>query len=112
MANKILGMLKRTFICKDPYLWKDLYVSMVRPHLEYTVQAWSLFLEGDIKKIEKVQERATRFPYGFDELEYEERLRRLNFTTLKDRRIRGDIIEMHKICFYCREKLRIKIKKK
>ena len=48
-ANRILGMLKRTFICRDPGLWKDLYVSLVRPHLEYAAQAWSPFLEGDIK---------------------------------------------------------------
>ena len=63
---------------RDPGLWKDLYVSLVRPHLEYAVQAWNLFLEGDVKKIEKVQERATKIPYGFDKLEYKERLRALN----------------------------------
>ena len=31
-ANRILGMLKRTFESRDPGLWKDLYVSLVRPH--------------------------------------------------------------------------------
>ena len=67
---------------------------MVRPHLEYAVQAWSPFLDGDIKKIEEFQERATQIPYGFSELEYEERLTRLNLTALKDRRIKGDIIEI------------------
>ena len=83
-------MLKRAFICRDPCLWKDLNVSFVRPYIEYAVQAMSPFLEGDIKKIEKVQER--EISYGFDELEYEERLRRLNLTTLENRKIRGDII--------------------
>ena len=57
-ANRILGMLKRTFVCRDPGLQKDLYCH-VRPHLEYAVQAWSPFSEGYIKKIEKIQERAT-----------------------------------------------------
>ena len=32
-ANRILGMLKRTFESSDPGLWKDMYVSLVRPHL-------------------------------------------------------------------------------
>ena len=32
-------------------------------------------------------------PYAFDELEYEEMLRRLNLTTLKDRRIMGYIMK-------------------
>ena len=31
-ANKTLGMLKRMFESRDPGLWKDLYVSLVRPH--------------------------------------------------------------------------------
>ena len=61
------------------------------------MQAWNPFLKGDVKKIKKVQERATKIPYGFDRLKYKEMLRRLNLTTLKDIRIRGDIIEMYKI---------------
>jgi hypothetical protein len=96
-ANRILGMLKRTFESRDPELWKDLYVSLVRPHLEYAVQAWNPHLQGDIERIERVQRRATRIPFGFDKLEYEERLKRLRLTTLKDRRLRGDLIEMYKV---------------
>ena len=48
-ANRILGMLKRVFICRDPSLWKDLKVPFIRLRLEYAVQ-------GVIKKIEMVQE--------------------------------------------------------
>ena len=33
-ANRILGMLKRTFYRRHPRLWRNLYVSLVRPHLE------------------------------------------------------------------------------
>ena len=58
-ANSILGMLKRTFESSESGLWKDLYVSLVRPHLEYTVQAWNRYLQGDINKIEMLQRRAT-----------------------------------------------------
>ena len=36
-ANRTLGMLKRTFESREPGLWKDLYVSLVRPYLEYVV---------------------------------------------------------------------------
>ena len=34
-ANRVLGMLVRTFSCRDVEPWKLLYVSLVRPHLEY-----------------------------------------------------------------------------
>ena len=81
-ANRLLGLLERTFIYRDPGLWRDLYVSLVRPHLEYSVQLWNPYLEGDIKKIEKVQERDTKIPYGISQLSYEERLRRIKLTTL------------------------------
>ena len=76
-ANRMLGMLKKTFESRDPKLWKELYVSLVRPHLEYAVQAWNPHLQGEIDKIERVQRRATRIPFGFEKLVYEERLKRL-----------------------------------
>ena len=47
-ANRILDMLNITFESMESRLWKDLYVSIVRPHLEYAVQAWNPYLLGDI----------------------------------------------------------------
>ena len=73
-ANKKPGMLKRTFYSRDRSLWRNLYVSLVRPHLEFTVQAWNPYLEKDIIKIEKVQIRASKITYGFYNLSYEERI--------------------------------------
>ena len=35
--------------------------------------------------------------YGFNDLTYEQRLRRLDITTLETRRLRGDLIEVFKI---------------
>ena len=96
-ANRMLGMPKKTFESKDPKLWKELYVSLVRPHLEYAVHAWNPHLKDEIDKIERVQRRATRIPFGFEKLVYEERLKRLCLTSLKDRRLRGDLIEMYKV---------------
>ena len=45
----------------------------------------------------KVQIRATKMVYDFNDLTYEQRLRRLNITTLETRRLRGDLIEVFKI---------------
>ena len=96
-VNRTPGMLKRTFESRQSKLWKDLFVSLVRPHLEYDVQTWNPHLQGDIEKIERVRRRATRIPTGFEKLEYEQRLKRLNLTTLKERRLRDDLIEMYKV---------------
>ncbi len=50
-----------------------------------------------VRKMERVQRLATRIIPGFKELAYEERLKRLELTTLEERRIKGDMITMFKI---------------
>lgn len=96
-ANTILGFIARNFQCKNPEVIKRLYTSLVRPHLEYAVQFWSPCYLKDEKKLESVQRRATKLVPGFRGLSYDERLKRLDMFSLKDRRIRGDLIETFKI---------------
>jgi hypothetical protein len=47
--------------------------------------------------IEEVQRMATKLVVGMKGMGFEERLQFLDMTTLKTRRIRGDLIEMFKI---------------
>ena len=90
-------MIRRTFTCKDEQTIMQLYKSLVRPHLEYCVQAWCPYLTQDIEMLKKVQYRATKMVYGLSDLTYEQRLRRLGITTLETRRLRGDLIEAFRI---------------
>ena len=90
-------MIRRTFTCNDEQTINQLYKPLVRPHLEYCVQAWRPYLTQDIEMLEKVQCRATKMVYGLNDLTYEQRLRRLDITTLETRRRRGDLIEAFKI---------------
>ena len=96
-ANTVLGFIARNFDCKTPEVITRLYTSLVRPHLEYAVQFWSPCYQKDQNKLESVQRRATKLVPGFRGLQYEERLKRLDMFSLKDRRIRGDLIETFKI---------------
>lgn len=95
-ANRVLGMMKRTFLSRDVELWACLYREYVRPQLEFAVSAWNPFLRRDVKAIEKVQRRATKIPLALRDLNYTERLERMGLTSLETRRIRGDLIEMFK----------------
>ena len=96
-ANTILGFIARNFECRTPEVITRLYTSLVRPHLEYAVQFWSPCYQKDQNKLESIQRRATKLVPGFHSLQYEERLKRLDMFSLKDRRIRGDLIETFKI---------------
>jgi len=96
-ANAALGMISRTFISKDKTTLLHLYKSLVRPKLEYCVQAWRPFLRRDIELLEKVQRRATRIIINDETKTYEERLKLLGWTTLETRRLRGDLIQAFKM---------------
>ena len=87
-AYSMIGMLKNAFVSRDVEIWKNLYVSMVRPHLEYAVSVWSPHLRKDIDALEKVQERVLRIPHELHKLSgYKERLNAVGLTTVEERRI-------------------------
>ena len=90
-------MIKRSFSVRDKDVILQLYKSLVRPHLEYSIQAWRPHFQKDIDLIEGVQRRATKLISDVKDKSYENRLRILNLTTLETRRLRGDLIEVFKI---------------
>ena len=90
-------MIRRNITYKDKCLIVPLYKAIVRPHLEYCIQAWSPYLRKDIYNLEKIQRRATTLIPGLSNLRYEERLKECRLTTLETRRLRGGQIEVFKI---------------
>ena len=59
-AKAIIAQLRNSFTYFDAELVRLLYVSLIRPHLEYAVPVWNPYLRKDIEKIENVQHRATK----------------------------------------------------
>ena len=96
-ANKMLGIIRRTFkyLSKDSFL--ALYKAYVRPHLEYCQQVAYPYLQKDQIELENVQRRATRLVQAIQHLDYNDRLKELNLFSLKQRRERGDMIMVYKI---------------
>ena len=80
-------MIRRNITYKDKSLIVPLYKAIVRPHLEYCIQAWSPYLRKDIDMLEKIQRRATELIPGLRDLRYEERLKECGLTTLETRRL-------------------------
>ena len=96
-GNLVLGMIRRNITYKEKSLIVPLYNAIVRPHLEYCIQAWSPYLRKDIDMLEKIQRRAIKLIPELRYLRYEGRLKECGLTTLETRRLRGDQIEVFKI---------------
>ena len=82
---------------RDTNTFVRLYIVYVRPILEYCIQAVGPYLEADKLCLEKVQMRAVGMVSNIPRGSYEERLRKLNLTTLAERRWRGDMIQTWRI---------------
>ena len=90
-------MLRRSFVHLDKTMFKQLFTSIIRPHLEYGATIWNPHSKKLIVMIENVQRRASRQIPGLSHLTYQERLEAMNLPTLQFRRYRGDMIEMYKL---------------
>ena len=96
-ANKALRLLRMAFSNVTVRNFKLLYSTYVRPHLDYCLQAVGPHMMQDLQKLEKVQRRATKIVKTIKSLSYQERLSTLKLLSMKDRLLRGDLIEVYKI---------------
>ena len=86
-TRQLIGILYRRF-----YKWSSssallqLYLSLIRPHLEYAVQVWSPYLVKDIQKLESVQKFALKVCLKKWNCSYDELLCESGISELADRR--------------------------
>ena len=71
-ANRILGVVRRSFLYLDDKTFLYLYKALIRPHLEFCNQVWSPHLRKHINSLENVQRRATRMLPQMKDLTYPE----------------------------------------
>jgi len=90
-------MIKRNFTDRSQATLIHLYISLVRPHLEYYCSVWNPHFRKDIELIEGVQRRATKLVKNVEHLHYNDRLEHLGLMCLHTRRIRSDLIDTYKI---------------
>ena len=96
-ANKMIRLIGRCFNFINIESLRILWKCFIRPHVDYCAQIWCPYTKRDIQMIEGVQKRATKLAPQLKNLNYEERLKALDLTSLESRRLRGDLIETFKM---------------
>ena len=63
-SHRVLGFISRSVSNRSADVILKLYLALVRPHLDYAVQFWSLCYRMDITVLELVQRRMTKMMQG------------------------------------------------
>ena len=70
-GHQILGLIRRNIVYKEKELIILLYKKIVRPHLQYCIQAWRPYRKKLIDMLERVQRRATKMIPKLRNISYE-----------------------------------------
>ena len=107
-ARRVLGLLYRRFHgSTSQNSLKQLYLSLIRPHMEYACQVWDPHLAKDKKAIEDVQKFALKVVTSKWDSSYDELLELAKLKPLEERRTElklGMLSKIvHNLCFFSRQ---------
>ena len=97
VAGALTTNILSSTLCREADFLLNIYVSHIRPQLEYGSQLWNQDYIGDTTLVERIQRRWTREIAGIGHLPYEERLRALDLYSIRGRLLRADLILVYKI---------------
>ena len=78
-----MGLIYKSFECKDADFMTKLYTTLIRPIVEYNSIIWGPSYTLDNQKIERIQCRASRMIPPLSHLPYHYRLKCLNLPSLQ-----------------------------
>ena len=97
-TRKLIGMLYRSlYQHSSPKTLLKLYLTKIRPHLEYASPVWDPFRKGEIEELENVQKFALRMCLKSWDMDYSELLEKAHIPTLSSRRSRASLRHLTKI---------------
>merc|ERR1711963_766243 len=96
-ARQKSGWLFRTFYSRNALFLRQMFKSLVQPHLDYCSQLWSPQEGPQMEKIEKVLKDFTKRIPEFQGLNYWQRLEKIRLSSEQRRMERYKIINIRKI---------------
>lgn len=100
VASKAAGLannLLRSTLCRSPHFMVTLFISHIRPLLEFGSVVWNTGYITDLKLLESVQRRWTKRIQGLENMSYAQRLVVLDLFSVKGRLLRTDLIKCWKV---------------
>ena len=95
-AGGLQSELLRSTVCRAPEFMVSLFVSHIRPIIDYCSCVWNVGYRQDLVLLESLQRRWTRETSGMAHLPYDDRLRELGLYSVTGRLKRSDMIKVWK----------------
>ena len=88
--------LLRSTVCRSADFMVTLWVSHIRPLIEYGSNVWNVGYMMDDRRLERLQRAWTRQIHGLSELSYHDRLSRIKMFSVYGRLLRVDLVTVWK----------------
>ena len=97
MCNGITTNILVCTVCREPEFMMNIYLTHIRPKIDYCSSLWNQGFLGDTRRLERIQRRWTRAVRGLEEVPYSQRLQLLNLFSIQGRLLRSDLIMVWRI---------------
>ena len=96
-ASALSSSLLFATLCRASSFMRQLYISHIRPLLEFGSTVWNTEYLEDLRLLESVQRRWTKKIEGFSDLSYWQRLQTLDLYSVRGRLLRADLLKCWRI---------------
>ena len=95
-AGGLMGELLRSTVCRTKDFMVSIFVSHIRPMIDYCSCVWNVAYLEDVRRLESLQRRWTREISGVEALEYVARLKAIGLYSIQGRLLRADMVKIWK----------------
>ena len=91
-----MGELLRSTVCRTKDFMVTIFVSHIRPMIDYCCCLWNVGYLEDVRRLESLQRRWTKEISGVEALEYVARLKAIGLYSIQGRLLRADLVKIWK----------------
>ena len=99
-ASRLVRMIMTAFKSRNLEFLENVFVTYIRPVLEYALSIWSPSSDAYCIMHENVQHKCTPHLQGMAELNHEQRLSMLNLSKLYDRCVYNVVLLVYKVLYH------------